>query len=129
MLVQKQNLEMICDPSDYFIHVSEAGEDRKQLSVADTGGKNSSHFLCKACIISAHFSSMDTLCSMTLKILNPVYVAVTVLSTHVEFKTFASKSLVTSTCLLSWILSYSSISYKVSSQVATVLVIQSLSRV
>ena len=127
--MQKQNLEMICDPSDYFIHVSEAGEDRKQLSVADTGGKNSSHFLCKACIISAHFSSMDTLCSMTLKILNPVYVAVTVLSTHVEFKTFAPTSLVTSTCLLSWILSYSSISYKVSSQVATVLVIQSLSRV
>ena len=39
MLVQKQNLEMICDPSDYFIHVSEAGEDRKQLSMADTWGE------------------------------------------------------------------------------------------
>ena len=37
MLVQKQNLEMICVPSDYFIHVSEAGEDREQLSMADTG--------------------------------------------------------------------------------------------
>ena len=37
---------------------------------------------------------------MTLEILNPVHVAVTVLSTNVEFKTFASKSLVTSMCLL-----------------------------
>ena len=37
--MQKQNLEMICDPSDYFIHVSEAGEDRKQLSMADTWGE------------------------------------------------------------------------------------------
>ena len=72
---------------------------------------------------------MDTLCSMTLEILNPVHVAVTVLSTNVEFKTFASKSLVTSMCLLWWILSFSSISYKVSFQVATVLVIQSLSHV
>ena len=72
---------------------------------------------------------MDMLCSMTLEILNPVHVAVTVLSTNVEFKTFASKSLVTSMCLLWWILSFSSISYKVSFQVATVLVIQSLSHV
>ena len=59
MLGQRQNLEMICNPSDYFIHVSKAGEDRKQLSMADTvgvsgRGGDSSHFLCKACIISAH---------------------------------------------------------------------------
>jgi hypothetical protein len=62
MLVQKQNLEMICDPSDYFIHVSKAGEDRKQLSVADTGGKKSSHFLCKACIISARILVQQICC-------------------------------------------------------------------
>ena len=45
--MQKQNLEIICDPSENFIHVSEAGEDRKQLSMADTGGKNPAIFFAK----------------------------------------------------------------------------------
>ena len=37
---------------------------------------------------------------MTLEILNPVHVAVTILSTNVEFKTLASISFVTGVCLL-----------------------------
>ena len=82
MLAQRQNLEMICNPSDYFIHVSKAGEDRKQLSMADTvgvsgRGGDSSHFLCKACIISAHNLIQGLRCVPWLyKSFNPVCIAV-----------------------------------------------------
>ena len=134
MLAQRQNLEMICNPSDYFIHVSKAGEDRKQLSMADTvgvsgRGGDSSHFLCKACIISAHNLIQGLRCVPWLyKSFNPVCIAVTILSTNVEFEASASKSLVTSVCLLWWILSFSSISCDVYFQVP-IVVIQSFSRV
>ena len=54
MLVQKQNLEMICDPSDYFIHVSEAGEDRKQLSVTP------SDYCIEGCVFGAWGQDLQT---------------------------------------------------------------------